>query len=335
MNFVFPLLSFKKHGGVRVLAILMNGLAEKGFKVTLIVPKNRFEDFYSLNDKVNIKFVESKRQGKDPLSLLSILFQLYRNIPPHSYVVVSFFPTFYPAFFAKLFKSARITYLRQDAEQYFYPFPFSLLAYLSYFLPQDYRPAVSRWVMRGTLSKGPIIHPPLSRDFLSQPLNTHGKENAIVIFVRLKKRKGAGISMELLKHNGLKDFTFYIIGDSPGALDSRKFYLGYLKTKELIEILDRARFFILPSLREGFGLPPLEAMSRGVVPIVFTKTGPAEYIINEYNGFLAKSVDDAVRIIKSLSHDTQKWNIISQNAAKTAHLFTEEKFIGNFIEMLK
>ncbi len=335
MNFVFPLLSFKKHGGVRVLTILMNGLAEKGFKVTLIVPRNRYEDFYELNNKVNIKFIESKRQGKDPLSLLSILFQLYKNIPPQSYVVVSFFPTFYPAFFAKLLKNTKIIYLRQDAEQYFYPFPFSILAALSYVLPQDYKPAVSRWVMRGTFSKGPIIHPPLSHEFLSQPLNTRGKENAVVIFVRLKRRKGAEISFKLLKHSDLKDFTFYIIGDSPWDLDSQKIRLGYVKTEELIELFDRSKFFILPSLQEGFGLPPLEAMSRGVIPIVFTKTGPAEYIIDGYNGFWAKSVDEAVHIIKSLSHDTQKWNIISKNAAKTACTFTEEKFISDFIEMLK
>jgi glycosyltransferase involved in cell wall biosynthesis len=37
---------------------------------------------------------------------------------------------------------------------------------------------------------------------------------------------------------------------------------GYLTQKELIRYIDGAEFFVFPSLYEGFGFPPLEAMAR-------------------------------------------------------------------------
>jgi len=41
-------------------------------------------------------------------------------------------------------------------------------------------------------------------------------------------------------------------------------YTGFVTDKELVGLYDHARAFIFPSLYEGFGLPPLEALARGV-----------------------------------------------------------------------
>ena len=45
-------------------------------------------------------------------------------------------------------------------------------------------------------------------------------------------------------------------------------YLGYLPRREVLEVISAARGLLYPSLYEGFGLPPLEAMGCGVVPLV-------------------------------------------------------------------
>jgi glycosyltransferase involved in cell wall biosynthesis len=37
---------------------------------------------------------------------------------------------------------------------------------------------------------------------------------------------------------------------------------GYQAQQELIRVIDGAEFFVFPSLYEGFGFPPLEAMAR-------------------------------------------------------------------------
>ena len=64
-------------------------------------------------------------------------------------------------------------------------------------------------------------------------------------------------------------------GDSPfskrfGALLSagQLRYLGYMPREELLTIISAARGLLYPSIYEGFGLPPLEAMGCGVMPLV-------------------------------------------------------------------
>jgi glycosyltransferase involved in cell wall biosynthesis len=52
---------------------------------------------------------------------------------------------------------------------------------------------------------------------------------------------------------------------------------GYVSRERLRELYRRARVFVYPSLYEGFGIPPLEAMACGA-PVIATRTGA----IHEY-----------------------------------------------------
>jgi glycosyltransferase involved in cell wall biosynthesis len=54
-------------------------------------------------------------------------------------------------------------------------------------------------------------------------------------------------------------------------LKSDIFYLGYLPEEELGKLYNLARLSVYPSLYEGFGLPPLEAMACGC-PIIVSHT---------------------------------------------------------------
>lgn len=46
------------------------------------------------------------------------------------------------------------------------------------------------------------------------------------------------------------------------GITDRVMTMGYMAQKKLIEYIDGAEFFVFPSLYEGFGFPPLEAMAR-------------------------------------------------------------------------
>ncbi len=68
--------------------------------------------------------------------------------------------------------------------------------------------------------------------------------------------------------------------------------LGFVPTDELPALYGGATLFLYPSLYEGFGLPPLEAMSCGTVPLVSNRTSLPEVVGRA--GFLLDAEDDAV-----------------------------------------
>jgi glycosyltransferase involved in cell wall biosynthesis len=63
-------------------------------------------------------------------------------------------------------------------------------------------------------------------------------------------------------------------------------FLGNVSDAEKLDLLDRAAVLVCPSLYEGFGFPPLEAMARGC-PVVVSNTGS----LPEVCGNAARYVD--------------------------------------------
>ena len=47
-------------------------------------------------------------------------------------------------------------------------------------------------------------------------------------------------------------------------------YTGYLTDNELVSLYKNCKFFIFPSLYEGFGVPPLEAITMGCTNIILS-----------------------------------------------------------------
>jgi len=102
-------------------------------------------------------------------------------------------------------------------------------------------------------------------------------------------------------------------------------YMGYIQTKDLAYIYNLANLFIYPSLYEGFGLPPLEAMASGC-PVVVSNVaslpevcGDAAYYVNPYD---VESIADG--IYKVVSDKELRENLV-QKGLERAKLFSWEK----------
>lgn len=61
-------------------------------------------------------------------------------------------------------------------------------------------------------------------------------------------------------------------------IEENVFFLGYIKLAELLLVYNHASVFVYPSLYEGFGLPPLEAMQCSVPVIVYNRTSLPEIV---------------------------------------------------------
>ncbi len=108
----------------------------------------------------------------------------------------------------------------------------------------------------------------------------------------------------LLAQGYLSDYTFVIVGEQVHTHnDQRLFELaaqhqnkqicftGSVETKVLPLIYSRASLFIYPSLYEGFGIAPLEAMACGV-PVLASRAGSLPEVL----GDAAYLVEDALDV---------------------------------------
>ena len=98
----------------------------------------------------------------------------------------------------------------------------------------------------------------------------------------------------------MDDFTSYIRGK---GLQDEVCLTGYLEDQDLGALYSLCRAFVYPSLYEGFGLPPLEAMACGApvicssIPALIETVGTAARWIDPYN------VDDLAQAMIELLSD--------------------------------
>jgi glycosyltransferase involved in cell wall biosynthesis len=94
--------------------------------------------------------------------------------------------------------------------------------------------------------------------------------------------------------------------------------------------------FIFPSLVEGFGLPPLEAMASGTVVISSTCGGVSEYLDSE-NALLFSPGDKEMlkQILISIIEGEINLESFSEKGLKTATKFTLENTLSRYKEIVE
>lgn len=159
----------------------------------------------------------------------------------------------------------------------------------------------------------------LSKDVLNYKNDVKEKQNTIIYVGNVKPHKGLKTLIEAYKMLPVGKYRLKIIGEREGFLtgmDSSDLnaegveFTGKLSNNELLNEIASASFLVQPSLYEGFGLPPLEALYLGTKPIIsdipvfreiygesgvlFFKCGDAEdlknLIFNSDKNFLKESV---------------------------------------------
>ncbi|HLN18727.1 MAG TPA: glycosyltransferase family 1 protein, partial [Patescibacteria group bacterium] len=80
-------------------------------------------------------------------------------------------------------------------------------------------------------------------------------------------------------------------------------FVGYVPDHELDIVFQNAQCFAFPSLYEGFGLPPLEAMAKGTPVISSDHDCMREILGNSAHFFDAKNSEDICRAIKEITNN--------------------------------
>jgi glycosyltransferase involved in cell wall biosynthesis len=112
-------------------------------------------------------------------------------------------------------------------------------------------------------------------------------------------------------------------------------FLDYVSADELSALYTGAKAFIIPSLYEGFGFPPLEAMACGC-PVVVSNVGSlpevcgdAAIYVDPYN---IESIAEGIR--KVIMDETLRQNLIKKGLER-ARLFSWEKSAREHIKVFE
>lgn len=96
--------------------------------------------------------------------------------------------------------------------------------------------------------------------------------------IRALKAVSTDTSLVIAGPNGWGEDLQEVARDA--GLQDRVVFPGYLRDPDLANLMAGSRAFVFPSIYEGFGLPPLEAMAAGV-PVVSSSTGSLPEVLGD------------------------------------------------------
>ncbi|MBS4034985.1 MAG: glycosyltransferase family 4 protein [Ignavibacterium sp.] len=178
------------------------------------------------------------------------------------------------------------------------------------------------------------------------------QERPLRVFIsnRFLERKGYdtlyNVFVELINKKTISDFTFKIAGDGPLFIEySNKFkdlvdvkyhLLGWIDYDKYLNELNNCHILFNPSKFEPFGIPILDALSRGKIVISTNMVMSAnDFIQDQKNGFLF-NVDDRDSIIKIFIHiAADRFNLALISKSAKNFLPKYSTFIKEFLMKIK
>lgn len=111
--------------------------------------------------------------------------------------------------------------------------------------------------------------------------------------------------------------------------------LGYVSDEELIGLFQNALALCYLSAYEGFGMPPLEALSQGC-PVITCNNSSLPEVVGSAAIFVDRSDDESVqKALISMEKDTKLRDEIIEKGKKQADKFTWENTVKQFMNMIK
>lgn len=112
-------------------------------------------------------------------------------------------------------------------------------------------------------------------------------------------------------------------------------FLGQIHNREVLAEMAKHQFFVMPSVREGFGIVYLEAMACGCITVGTEGEGVADLIENGKNGFLVppEDPDAIVRVIEWCLEHSEESESIAQQGRRDALSLTWERNAAQYIDL--
>ena len=181
------------------------------------------------------------------------------------------------------------------------------------------------------------INNPLAPELKPERVELDGKENLMVFAATLSAEKGAMRALRALKilkdnHRLPNGWRLEILGDGSERDECERFIannnldfvkmLGYVSNPQ--QYFARAKIFLFPSSREGFGNVLFEAQANGCVPVAFSSYSSIFDIVHDgVDGTLvdAFDIDKYSKSLRALMTNGMCWRKMAEAAINAAERF--------------
>lgn len=352
-----PLGSFNLSGGVKVLVVLANGMAARGWRIKIIAPDFAYESPFPLDSGVDVKTVSTGIPGL-PLMVRKTYYymKLVSLVARESDIcVANYFLTAYCAVLSRwlINRATTVIYYIQGYEAMSHGLiaeanPVSrviryLLARLSYRLPA-FVICVSRWVCeRIGRADGVVAYAPALDLSVFRPQGRRKTDSSVVIGTIGRKGKTKGYdyflkALELLPR--LSNVRVLIASPTMNEVPLPRTIPAegiQVRTEAaMADFYNRCDIFVLPSLVEGFPLPPLEAMACGCVVVATACGGVADYAQDGVNCLIVPPGDPhaLAKAVWMLSQDLPLRARLIGEGIGTAKRFEKKQMMERFLDLV-
>lgn len=351
----FVLEGLNASGGVGVLLSVAEALAAAGAEVGLTVPDYASELLVQLSPAIRIETVITR--GRGPIRKLAYFAKLTVGFGRSADVVV--FSGFKLAWISEVaFRLFRRTgqrvYFIQGAEDFQAQLRFELsrgtralacrLARGSYSLPVRVI-TVSQW-LRNHIGRfdAAVIAPGFDERPFKAAKGRRPPTTKLVIGVFASSAAGKGFDIFRAALSSLRceeqQELYLLVGAAsasepatalkvPVEFEVRRTFTA----DEVAQFYRSCDLFVFPSLREGFGLPPLEAMASGVAVLMTDCGGVREYASQENARICAAGSPSALaEEVRSILKSKESLSDTIQPGLATAAMRTRRKAMMNYVE---
>lgn len=195
-------------------------------------------------------------------------------------------------------------------------------------------------------TKVKVIHNSLDRDtFQFSSENMYPDKKYILYVGNIKPHKN--IIRLIQAYNQMKhtDVKLFIVGDRDGFINGiDKFddlvshnkniiFTGRISDSQLISLYSHAEFLSFPSLYEGFGYPPLEAMACGTAVVASSIDVVKEVCGDAVLYFDPESIDDMCQKMSELLENKDLKNDLIRKGENLSSRFTKTIFTDKHLEV--
>jgi glycosyltransferase involved in cell wall biosynthesis len=332
VNFLLPVQTNLPVGGYKVVYRYANGLAEKGHRARVVLPKSmqartgvagEVKTWFPLDPRVEVVFTSDLRE---------------KWLPEADFSVATFWQTA-PIVNAYSPRMGKKLYLLQHLETFAGP-PADVIG--TWKLPLQ-KIVIAKWLEEFAGSLGETcVRIPNGIDFdefaIDTPIEQRPKRVAMLYHADVVKGVWDGIhALEVVrqKHPDLS-VVFFGVPERPWLLPDWIEYIQNASSSQVRQINNSCRIFLHPSWSEGCPAPPAEAMACGAAIVAAANPGVMDYLVDGENAVTAKPTYwlELADKISNLFDNEEKRIQIAKRGSESIREYTWPRAVDAFEKVL-